>query len=94
MRSPIIAYATVVVETVWPARRDGAGHRDAVDEHARHRIGVQPIEVDQRDADHRERAVVQRRLAIRELVVSRERIAVEVHLRGLRPADVGILAIG
>ena len=41
-----------------------------------------------------ERAVVQRGLAVGELVVGGERIAVEVGERGLRAADRGVARVG
>ena len=49
---------------------------------------------DDRDAHHRERAVVQRRRAVGRLVLHRERIAVEVSPHRLAAADVGVALIG
>ena len=84
-------YAADVVEIVWPRAGVAPAIVDAIDEQARRRIGVQ------RDRDrssatrmHRERAVVERGLAVGELIVGGERIAVEVRARRLRAADVGV----
>ena len=52
------------------------------------------IEIDERDAHHRERAIVQRGFAIGELVVGGKRIAVEERERGLRAADIGVARVG
>ena len=63
VRRPVIAYATRRRRHVGAARRASLPVIvDVVDEQPRRRIGVQPIEVDERDAHHRERAIVQRRL--------------------------------
>ena len=63
-----------------PARRVGG----VVDEEAARLVDVEAIHVHDRHADHRESAVVQRRRAVGDLVLDRERIAVEVDLA---PAD-------
>ena len=55
---------------------------------------MQPIEIDQSDAQHAERAVVQRGLAVRFLVVGRERIAVEIGPCRLGPAHAGVGRVG
>lgn len=54
---------------------------------------METVERHDKEANHGNRAIVQRGLAIGQLVVGRKRIAVEPGLRRLRPADVGIRLI-
>ena len=55
---------------------------------------MEAIHVHDGDADHSERAVVQRGRAVGRLVLDRERIAVEVDLDRLAAADVGVRLVG
>lgn len=63
-----------------------------IDEHAACRVHA--IHIDHRDPDHRERAIVQGVFPIGDLVIGRERIAIEVRARGLAATDIGVAAIG
>ena len=82
--------ARVVVVTVpdWVtcAAADGRG----VGDDAERGVGVDAIEIEERDANDRERAVVHRVLAVGDAVVGRERVAVEHALEAdaLPDADV------
>ena len=94
VRSPSSAYATEVVDTVVP--RAGVAPVIVTSSTSRPEAGsvCRRSRIDQRDAHHRERAIVERRLAVGELIVGGERIAVEVRERGLRAADVGVARVG
>ena len=69
-------------------------HRRRLDEHLVRGVPVQAIDVDQRYLEDRERVIVRRVLAVGELVVGGERIAVERRQRRRQPADLRVVEIG
>ena len=77
LRMPTMAYAASSAVTMLPRCTAPSVTRRRVDEHLVGVVPVQAVDVDERDLDDRERAVVRRLLAVGELVVGGERIAVE-----------------